>query len=117
MNHDGIETDILDLAIRESIAGRIASAAADLWSRAWPSSSTAAVATDAFAVWRQLSSPQKLRSVALMLMCAMAFDRVLALTGPHEPLGAVLPSIVFVVSATFAVFADPIARASERLRR
>ena len=66
---------------------------------------------------RTLGAPQKIRACALAGAVAMAIHRAVALLGPFEPLGAVLPFFVFVACAMIAVLAGPIARAWERLER
>jgi len=48
---------------------------------------------------------------------AVVVHRAMALFGPSEPLGAVLPSIVLVACVLTAVFAGPAAQALERIQR
>ena len=117
MNKDRFEHDLLEIAIRESLAGRIASSAALVWSRAWPSSGLGRVLAAIAEVWQGLSSAQRIRAGGIAGAVAMTVDRVMALTVPAEPLSAVLPSIVLAVCVAVAVFAAPIARTSEQLRR
>jgi hypothetical protein len=107
------EHDLLDVAIRDSITGRIAASAAGVWSRAWRSSTLGRLVTS-----RQgLSGAQRIRAIAITGAVAMIVDRAMALAVPAEPLSAVLPSLVLVACTAAAVFAEPLARAVGQLRR
>ena len=117
MNRHCHDDDLLDLAIRESRGGRLATAIAATVTRAWPSSRLRRLVTAAVTNWRTLGAPQKIRTGALAGAVAMAVHRMAAWLGPAEPLGAVLPFFVFVACAMMAVLAAPIARAGERLKR
>jgi len=117
MNPEPREPDLLDLAIRGSITGRVAASAAVVWSRAWRTSTFGAVVTSGTEVWRGLSVAQRIRAIGIAGAVAMIVDRAMALAVPPEPLSAVLPSLVLVACAAAAVFAGPLARAVAPLRR
>lgn len=109
--------DLLDVAIRGSVTGRIASWASDVWSRAWRSSTLGRFVTSRQELWQGLSGAQRIRAIAIAGAVAMIVDRVMALAVPAEPLSAVLPSLVLVACTAAAVFAEPLARAVGQLRR
>jgi len=111
------EHDILDVAIRDSITGRIAASAAGVWSRAWRSSALGRFVTARQELWQRLSGAQRIRAIAITGAVAMIVDRAMALAVPAEPLSAVLPSLVLVACIAAAVFAEPLARAVGQLRR
>jgi hypothetical protein len=117
MNRDARADDLLDLAIRGSLAGRIVAALAEAASKAWVWSSSRRVVAVAATSWQALEAPQKVRAGASVVAVAMVVHRTMALLGPAEPFGAALPLLVLVVSAVIWAFADPIAREWERLRR
>lgn len=117
MNRDTRADDLLDLAIRGSVGGRIVSSLAHAASRAWVWSSSRRVIVVAAADWQALEAPQKVRAVASAGAIAMVVHRTMALLGPAEPLDAVLPALVLVASALTWAFAAPIAREWERLGR
>jgi heme A synthase len=117
MNRQLRVSDVLDLAIHESLGGRLASAAAGAGSRAWSFSVVSRLVAAAGASWRTLEAPQKIRTGALTGAVAMAIHLAMAPLGRHEPLVAVVPAVVLVACALFALFAVPIARAWERLGR
>jgi hypothetical protein len=109
--------DLLDRAIRESVGGRFASAVDAAASSAWSSSAFREYLLVAFAKWRVLTPPWRIRMAALGGAVAVVVHRAMALFGPSEPLGAVLPSIVLVACVLTAVFAGPAAQALERIQR
>jgi hypothetical protein len=109
--------DLLDVAIRDSITGRIAVSAAGVWSRAWRSSALGAFVASGEELWQGLSGAQRIRAIAIAGAVAMIVDRAMALAVPAEPLSAVLPSLVLVACTAAAVFAEPLARAVGQLRR
>ena len=111
------EHDLLDVAIRDSITGRIAASAAGVWSRAWRSSALGAFVTSRQELWQRLSGAQRIRAIAITGAVAMIVDRAMALAVPAEPLSAVLPSLVLVACIAAAVFAEPLARVVGQLRR
>jgi hypothetical protein len=117
MNRQVREDDGLELAIRESLGGRLASAAAGAWSRARSSSVVSSFVATAAGSWRTLGAPQKIRTCALTGAVAMAVHLAMAPLGYHDPLVAVLPGLVIGACAVIAMLADPIARAGERLGR
>jgi hypothetical protein len=117
MNRQVREDDGLELAIRESVGGRLASAAAGAWSRAWSSSVLAGLVAAEGGRWRTLAAPQKVRMCALTVAVAMVVHLAMAPLGRAEPLVAVLPALVLAACAASALLADPIARAWGRLRR
>lgn len=108
---------MLDLAIRGSLGGRIVSGLAGAAARVWVWSSARRVVSIAAGNWQVLEAPQKVRAVASAGAIAMVVHRTMALLGPAEPLGAVLPALVLVACALTWAFAPPIARAWERLGR
>lgn len=109
--------DLLDRAIRESVGGRFASAVDTAASSAWSSSASRKYLLMAFAKWHALTPPARIRMAALGGAVAVVVHRAMALLGPSEPLGAVLPSIVLAACVLSAVFAGPAARALERIQR
>ena len=111
------EHDLLDVAIRDSITGRLAASAAGVWSRAWRSSTLGRLVTSRQELWLGLSGAQRIRAIAITGAVAMIVDRAMALAVPAEPLSAVLPSLVLVACTAAAVFAEPLARAFGQLRR
>jgi len=115
--HDVPHDDLLDAAIRESLGGRLASAAAAASAQAWTSSRSRRLAGVIASVWRVLSTPQRIRAIALMFAVGMIVHRAMARLGPAEPLGDLVPLFVLGVCALAAVFAEPIAREWERNRR
>jgi len=117
MNSEPREHDLLDVAIRDSTAGRMAASAADAWSRAWRWSALGAFMASRDQLWQGLSGAQRIRAIAIAGAVAMIVDRVMALAVPAEPLSAVLPSLVLVACTAAAVFAEPLARAVGQLRR
>lgn len=117
MNRQIREDDGLELAIRESLGGRFASAADRGWSRAWSSSVVSSLVAAAAGSWRTLEAPQKIRVSTLTIAVAMVVHLAMAPLGHDEPLVAVLPALVLAACAAIALLADPIARAWERLRR
>lgn len=117
MNRDTRTDDLLDLAIRESLGGRMATSLASAVSRAWAWSSSRRVVAVAATAWQTLEAPQKVRAGASAAAVAMVVHRVMALLGAAERFGAALPLLVLVVSAVIWAFADPIAREWERFRR
>jgi len=117
MNPEPRERDLLDVAIRDSVTGRIAASAAVVWSRAWRSSTLGGFMASWQELWQELSGAQRIRAIAVMGAVAMIVDRAMALAVPAEPLSAVLPSLVLVACTAAAVFAEPLARAVGQLRR
>jgi hypothetical protein len=117
MNPEPREHDLLDVAIRDSITGRVAASAAGVWSRSWRSSRLGAIAASGEELWWGLSGAQRIRAIAIAGAVAMIVDRAMALTVPAEPLSAVLPLLVLVACAAAAVFAEPLARSVGQLRR
>jgi hypothetical protein len=117
MNRGARTNDLLDLAIRGSVGGRSVSSLAHAASRAWVSSSSRRVIVVAATDWQALEAPQKVRAVASAGAIAMVVHRTMALLGPAEPLGVVLPALVLVACALLWTFAAPIAREWERLGR
>jgi hypothetical protein len=117
MNQSGLQHDLLDVAIRDSVAGQLVSRAAGVWSRAWPSSKLGVVMAAVTAAWQALTRAQRIRAVGLAGTLAMMVDRVMALAGRTDPLSAVLPVLVLVICAATALLAGPIARASEHVQR
>ena len=115
MNRDLQHDDLLEIAIRESLGGRLASAAADAVSQAWRSSASRRWADAAISAWNTLTPPQRIRTAALTGAFSMLVHRGLALLGPAEPLGYVVPLVVVVACAIVAALANPIARSWERL--
>jgi hypothetical protein len=117
MKRDTPADDLLDLAIRESLGGRmvsaLASAAAKAWAWSWSREAVGMAAT----TWRTLQAPQKVRAAASAGMIAVVVHRLMARLGPPEPLGAVVPILVFIACFLIWALADPIAREWERLRR
>jgi hypothetical protein len=109
--------DLLDLAIRESLGGRVASAMNAAASSAWRVSTTRRGLLAAAAKWRALAPPARIRMVALGGATAMVAHRAMALLGPAEPLGAILPGTVLVACALMAALASPIAQTLERIKR
>jgi hypothetical protein len=67
--------------------------------------------------WRTLSTPQRIRTGALIGAVGMLIHRALAMLGPAQPLGYVVPFIVLVGCALAAAFAEPIACEWEHIRR
>ena len=55
--------------------------------------------------------------IALVGAIAVLVNRAMSRVGPPEPLGAVVPLVVFVACALIALLAGPIARASEHFDR
>ena len=117
MNQASQRDDPLDRALRGSIGGRVAAAAAAALSSAWTFSVTRRYASAAGANWRALAPPTRVRMIALVGAIAMLVHRAMARLGPAEPLGAVVPFLVLVACALTALWAGPIARAAERLER
>jgi hypothetical protein len=117
MNPDIPQDDLLDLAIRESLGGRLASAAAEASSRAWSWSASRRAMRVVTSNWRTLSIVQQIRTGALIGGVAMVVHRAMAMLGPAEPLGNVVPGLVLVACVLIAALAEPIAREWERLRR
>jgi len=117
MKRDTPADDLLDLAIRQSLGGRIVSALASAAARAWAWSSSRQVAGVAATNWQALQAPQKVRAGASAGMIAMVVHRLMALLGPSEPLGAVVPVLALIACVVIWALADPIAREWERLRR
>jgi hypothetical protein len=115
MNRQLREGDVLDFAIRESLGGRLASAAAGACSRARSSSVVASHVATTAASWRTLEAPQKIRTGALIGAVAMVVHLAMAPLGRHEPLVAVVPAFVLVACAVIALQAVSIARAWGRL--
>jgi len=111
------DPDLLDVAIRGSVTGRIASWAAGVWTRAWRTSALRAFVASREELWQQLSAAQRIRGIAIGGAVAMIVDRVMALAVPAAPLSAVLPSLVLVACTAAAVCAEPLARAVGQLRR
>ncbi len=116
MSRDILPDDRLDLAIRESLGGRLASAAAAASSDAWSSSASRRVMEVVTSTWRALSTPQRIRTCALIGVVAMVIHRAMARLGPAEPLGNVVPFLVLFGCALATVFAEPVAREWERIR-
>ena len=117
MNRNARADDLLDLAIRGSLGGRIVSSLADAASRAWVWSSSRQVVAVAATNWQALKAPQKVRAGASAGAIASVVHRTMGWLGPAEPLGAVVPVLVFVACALIWALADPIAREWERLGR
>jgi hypothetical protein len=117
MNRSMPQDDLLDLAIRESLGGRLASATAEASSRAWSSSESRRVMGVVTSNWRALSIVQRIRTGTLIGGVGMVVHRAMAVLGPAEPLGNVVPGLVLVACALIAALAEPIARGWERLRR
>jgi hypothetical protein len=117
MNPEPREHDLLDVAIRDSITGRIVASAAGFWSRAWRWSALGVFVASWGELWQRLSGAQRIRAVAIAGAVAMIVDRGMALAVPAEPLSAVLPSLVLVACTAAAVFAEPLARSVGQLRR
>jgi len=111
------DPDLLAVAIRGSVTGRVASWAAGVWSRAWRMSALRDFVVSREELWQQLSGAQRVRAIAGVGAVAMIVDRVMALAVPAEPLSAVLPSLVLVACTAAAVCAEPLARAVGQLRR
>jgi hypothetical protein len=111
------ERDLLDRALRESVAGRLASTAAARIVTAWGSSISGHYLFTVTAAWRAVPTPTRVRLVALVGAIAMGVHLAMARLGPREPLGAVVPTVIIAACALSAVFAGPIARASERIAR
>jgi hypothetical protein len=109
--------DLLDLAIRESVGGRFASAVDAAASSAWSSSASRAYLLTVSAKWRALTPSARIRVLSLGGAVAVVVHRAMSLLGPPEPLGAVLPSVVLVACVVMAALAGPIAQAVERIRR
>jgi len=109
----------LDAALRESAGGRVASALAEVASRAWVSSRVRQRVAPIAAEWSSLSRAQRIRAVAIAIALAMVVDRLmtLLLRRPVDPLSGVLPIGLFAISVVIAVYAAPLARLSERLSR
>lgn len=117
MNQGNQPDDLLDRALRGSIAGRLASAAGAALSPAWTSSVSRRYASAAVAGWRALPPPKRVRTIALTGATAMLVHRAMSRLGPAEPLGAVVPFLVIVACALAALLAGPIARATERFEQ
>jgi hypothetical protein len=117
MNQRLREDDRLELAIRESLGGRLASAAVAAWSRAWSFSVVSSVVAAETGSWRTLEAGQKIRTCALTIAVAMVVHLAMAPLGHDEPLVAVVPGLVLAACAVIAPLADPIARAWGRVRR
>jgi hypothetical protein len=117
MNQHNRADDLLDLAIRGSLGGRIVSALADSTARAWVRSSSRRAVSMAVANWQALEPPQQVRAVASAGAIAIVVHGTMALLGPAEPLGEVLPALALVACALAWAFAAPIASEWERLRR
>jgi hypothetical protein len=117
MNREIPQDDVLDLAIRASLGGRLASAAADASSRAWSSSASRRVMAIVTSTRRTLSTSQRIRMGALTGAVAMVIHRGMATLGHVEPLASVLPALVLVACAVVATLAGPIARQWERIQR
>jgi hypothetical protein len=109
--------DLLELAIRESLGGRFASAVDAATSKAWSSSATRKGLLAAAANWRALTPPARIRMISLAGVIAVAVHRAMARLGPPEALGAVLPSIVLTACVLMAVLSGPIAQVLERIKR
>ena len=110
MTRDPQHDDLLDIAIRGSLGGRLASAAADAGSLAWRSSASRRCVETAISRWNTLSIPQRIRTGALAGAVSMLAHRALAVLGPSEPLGYVVPLVVLAACVAAAAFANPIAR-------
>jgi hypothetical protein len=117
MNQPDPRGDLLELAIRESLAGRLASAADTAAATAWSSSATRKALLGADAKWRALTPPTRIRMISLAGAVAVVVHRAMALLGPPEPLGAVLPAVVLVSCGLMAALAGPLAHALERAKR
>jgi hypothetical protein len=117
MNQDLQQADLLDVAIRESLGGRLASAAAEASSRAWSSSASGRVIRVVTSNWRTLAIVQRIRVAAVIGAVGMVSHRALAMLGPVEPLGNVVPWLVLAACALVAALAEPIAREWEHSRR
>jgi hypothetical protein len=117
MKRDTPVDDLLDLAIRESLGGRMVSALASAAARAWAWSSSRRVVGVAATKWQALQPPQKVRAGASAAIIAVVVHRMMALLGPAEPLGAVVPLLALIAGIVIWALAAPIAREWERLRR
>ena len=117
MNRDTGADDLLDLAIRESLGGRLASATAEASARAWSSSASRRAMRAVTSNWRALSIVQQIRTGALIGAGAMVVHRAMAMLGPAEPLGHVVPWLVLAACTLIAALAEPIAREWEHIRR
>jgi hypothetical protein len=117
MNQPDSHSDLLELAIRESLAGRLASTAGTAASSAWASSATRQTLRSAALKWQAVTPPTRIRLISLTGAVAVVVHRAMALLGPREPLGAVLPAIVLVSCGLMAALAGPMAQALERIKR
>src|SRR5262249_21287533 len=75
MNRDTRADDLLDLAIRGSLGGRIVSALAGSTAKVWGWSSARRVVSMAAANWQALEAPQKVRAVASAGAIAMVVHK------------------------------------------
>jgi hypothetical protein len=117
MNRGTRTNDLLDLAIRGSVGGRIVSSLAHAASRAWVWSSSRRVIDVAATDWQALEAPQKVRAGTSVVSIAMVVHRLMSWLGPTEPLGAVVPVLVLIACAVIWALAVPIAREWERFGR
>ena len=117
MNRGAHANDLLDLAIRGSVGGRIVSSLANAASRAWGWSSSRRLIVVAATDWQALEAAQKVRAGASVGAIAVAVHRTMSWLGPTEPLGAAVPVLVVVACVVTWALAVPIAREWERLGR
>jgi uncharacterized protein YhdP len=112
-------SNVLEIAIRESWTGRLASGAVSMAAKAWPSSDLRRCVTPIAAGWTQLSRAQQIRAAAVTIAVAMLVERAMRWLAPRssDPMSAVLPIGVLVASLAVAALAAPLARLAERLNR
>jgi hypothetical protein len=113
----GGDRNLLEAAVRGSFGGRLGTALAAVFSRAWSSSRSARVVAAVTAAWRAQSPVVRIRMIALAGATGMLVHLAMLRLGEPQPLGAVVPLLVVVACGALALCAGPLARAGERFNR